>query len=277
MLPTPLTRVWSSRARLTVVRLARRARAKASSSKRASSGSRAMWASESGVASGSPASASSTARPPKVRWSTKRSSVPPSANLSRARRCTESAISGSWTRSWPLMPRWPIIERPSPSGTHRYLPRRCGSPRVRPRSSAVNSSAPPAWRRTARGCSTWTSATVRPAAQRARPRRTTSTSGSSGTALGSDRRGGLARGGGPRGLVLGLDGAPGGLGGLLPGFLLRAPAAGAVVRAGFGDHVLGDAQADGGGELLEAGLPVESGAELRGFRDQRIEQAVDEL
>src|SRR5262249_54140384 len=52
---------------------------------------------------------------------------------------------------------------------------------VRPASRAAKSPAPARCRRTARGCRTSTSATVRPATHRSSPRRTTSTSGSSGT------------------------------------------------------------------------------------------------
>ncbi len=55
--------------------------------------------------------------------------------------------------------------------------------RRRPLDGQPESAAPATWRRTARGCSTSTAATVRPHTQRSRPLRTTSTSGSSGTAL----------------------------------------------------------------------------------------------
>ena len=51
----------------------------------------------------SPASGS-TDSPPNVRWSTKRSSRPPSVNANRARRCVPSGASGGSTSSWPLMP-----------------------------------------------------------------------------------------------------------------------------------------------------------------------------
>ena len=53
---------------------------------------------------------------------------------------------------------------------------------VRPTSRATTSSGPARCRRVARGCSTCAAATVRPTTHRSSPRRTTSTSGSSGTA-----------------------------------------------------------------------------------------------
>ena len=90
----------------------------------------------------------------------------------------------------------------------------------------------------------------------------------------------------------GADRAPGGLGGLLLGFLLAAAGAGAVrdttdaggssegllvVGAGLGDQVLRNAEPLGRGELLEAGLPVQAGAEVRGLLDQRVEEPVHQL
>ena len=74
---------------------------------------------------------SSTARPPKVRWSTKRSSRPPSVKVNRARRCVSSgwptASRPAAGRSCPGGPtRAPPEAAPSgsASGSHRYLPRR---------------------------------------------------------------------------------------------------------------------------------------------------------
>ena len=55
--------------------------------------------------------ASSTASPPNVRWSTNRSSRPPSVKVNRARRCVSSGSDGFSTSSWPLMPRWPTRAR----------------------------------------------------------------------------------------------------------------------------------------------------------------------
>src|SRR5215210_7427509 len=154
------------------------------------------------------------------------------------------------------MPRWATRALPAevPSlwarGSHRYFPRRRASVNVRPVSACTKWSAPSRCRRTARGWCTSTVATVRPVTHCARPRRTTSTSGSSGTV----------------GSALG-EGAPGRLGGFLLGCLLRAAAAVAVHGAGeddlggerlrvvgtvVRDHVGGRTEGAGGTELLEA-------------------------
>src|SRR4051812_37410726 len=163
------------------------------------------------------------------------------------------------------MPRWPTSARPeggasaSTSGSQRYLPRRCAAVTVRPVSAATKCSAPSRCRRTARGWWTSTVAMVRPAIHCARPRRTTSTSGSSG---------------------IGRQRPPGRLGGLLLGGLLgpagAAPVHGAgqddrgreglrVVGAVVGDLVGGRPEAAGGAELLQAGLPVQTRAPGRGL------------
>src|SRR4051794_17863980 len=278
MLPTPPISVWSSSARLTSVCRRRRAALNASASNDGSSGSMAMCASRGGMPS--PVE-SSTARPPKVRWSTKRSSRPPSVKVNRARRCVSSGCEGFSTSSWPLMPRWATSARSlgvpsgSASGSHRYLPRRWAAVNVRPVSACTKWSAPSRCRRTARGGRTSTAARGRPVTHWSRPRRTTSTSGSSGT-------GSALRGQGP----------PRGLGGLLLGGLLRAAGALAVDRAGqehgggegLGvvgsvvlDRVPGRAEPAGGGELLQAGLPVQAGAAGRGLDQQRVEQPVHDL
>ena len=70
---------------------------------------------------------------------------------------------------------------PPSSSSHRYLPRRRASVIVRPTSRPAKSASPARWRRTARGWPTSTSTIVRFRTCSARPRRTTSTSGSSGT------------------------------------------------------------------------------------------------
>src|SRR4051812_4005280 len=275
MLPTPPISVWSSRARLTSVCRRRRAALNASASNDGSSGSIAMCASRGGMPS--PVD-SSTASPPKVRWSTKRSSRPPSVKVTRARRWTSSGCDGFSTSSWPLMPRCPTSARSlgvpsgSASGSHRYLPRRWAAVNVRPVSAATKWSMPSRCRRTARGWRTSTAATVRPATHCSSPRRTTSTSGSSGTLS-------ALRGQGP----------PRGLGGLLLGGLLRAAGALAVDGAGqqhrggeglrvvgavVGDRVAGRPEPAAGGELLQAGLPVQAGAAGGGLDQQRVEQPV---
>src|SRR5260370_18004753 len=118
-----------------------------------------------------------------------------------------------------------------------------------------------AWcRRSARGWNTSAVSTVRPVIQFSRPRRTTSTSGSSGIGIGT--------------LVDHLpDGRPRGLGGLLLGLLLapaltRAvghathPYRGAegllVVRAPLCHLVLGHAELLRCGQLLQRSLPAEA-------------------
>src|ERR1044072_2584344 len=112
----------------------------------------------------------------------------------------------------------------------------------------------------ARGCSTSTDDSARPATWTSNPRRTTSTSGSSGIFGGRELRG---------------QRLPSLLGGLLLRFLLRATVALAVVatadqdrrgellavvRSLFVHSVLGHAETGGSGQLLHAGLPVQAGA-----------------
>src|SRR4051794_13490608 len=142
------------------------------------------------------------------------------------------------------MPRWPVRASPESSGSQRYFPRRRAPVKVRPASRSSKSRGPASWRRTARGCSTCTEATVRPTTPRSRPSRTTSTSGSSGT---------------------GRQAPPGRLCRLLLGLLLAPAAALAVqlpadhrgrgeglgvIGTALADDVLRHAQAPGGGELL---------------------------
>src|SRR5664279_4186327 len=117
---------------------------------------------------------------------------------------------------------------------------------------------------------------------RARPERTVSTSGSSGTDPADDGGGLLGVG----------EGVERGGGSLLLGLLLVEAAARpvpllaqnrvrleplVVVGARFADLVAGDALGKRGGELLKAGLPVESGTERRRVLDNRVEQCMDEL
>src|SRR4051812_38458311 len=224
-----------------------------------------MCAMRSGTSSAPPAT---TSRPPKVRWSTNRSSRPPSVKVNRTRRWVSSGLSGGTTSSWPLMPRWPVSASPESSGSQRYFPRRWAAMICRPASRLSKSAAPARCRRTARGCATETRSIVRPTTPRSRPTRTTSTSGSSGT----------------------VELAPGCFGRLLLGLLLAAAGALAVdrplddggsserllvVRAALVDDVLRDSQAARSGELLQARLPVERGALSRRRLHERIEQAPD--
>ena len=129
-----------------------------------------------------------TRRPSARRTARRRCAGPRSAARGRRRRTAAGPAGGSRRgrrgaaraagRSCPGGPAAPRRRR---VGSHRYLPRRRAACRVRPSRPAASPAAPSGCRRTARGCSTSTSATVRPATQRSRPRRTTSTSGSSGT------------------------------------------------------------------------------------------------
>src|SRR3954451_9345025 len=179
------------------------------------------------------------------------------------------------------MPRCATSARPlgapsgSATGSHRYLPRRWAAVKVRPVSACTKCSVPSRWRRTARGWRTSTAATVRPATHWSSPRRTTSTSGSSGTCS-----------------VLRGQGLPRGLGGLLLGGLLRAAGALAVDGAGEQDgggeglgvvgavvlhRVARRPESAAGGELLQAGLPVQAGAARGRLHQQRVEQPVHDL
>src|SRR5690606_28606422 len=161
-----------------------------------SSGSRAMWA----ISGGSTAPPGENAIAPNVRWSTNRSWGPPSSKVSRTRRWVSSGAPGGRSSSWPDMPRCTTRASPVSSGSHRNLPRRRAPVTVRPGSAAAKSAAPARWRRTARGWRTSTAASRRPTTHFSRPRRTVSTSGSSGTASAAGQ---LAPGGGRR-LLLGL-------------------------------------------------------------------------
>src|SRR6476661_7768037 len=280
MLPTPDTTVWSSRIRLTPEARRRTAATNASSSNSGSTGSRAMWA----ISGGSSAPPGETDSPPNIRWSTNRSSPAP-CSVNRTRRCRSSGAPTGCTSICPLIPRWPRTASPLSSGSQRYLPRRRAASTVRSVVSAAKSAAPARCRRTGRGWSTSTRSMRRPTTCASRPRRTTSTSGSSGTVEGPGSAGGDVA-------VRGGDGDVGRLGGLLLGFLLGA--AGAVAVEGLADldlrgegllvvgalvldDVLGHAEGVLGGELLEAGLPVQAGAESGGVLHQRVEEQVHDV
>ena len=123
---------------------------------------------------------------PKLRVSTKRSSAP-----SEFQRRTRVWRQGSWgcssQRNWPVMrrctPQWPASLAPSPPGrlrlAIRYLPRRCQPSRRLP-SRAWQKAAGSGGAAIARARSTSTRAISKPRVWRSRPRRTVSTSGSSG-------------------------------------------------------------------------------------------------
>src|SRR3954452_18906290 len=244
-----------------------------------------MWA----ISGGSSAPPSETARPPNIRWSTKRSSTGrlPGSDSRRAgsrtsaerarrtRRWRSSGTPGRCTTSWPLIPRCPSSASPLSSGSQRYLPRR-RAPSIRRPVSAEAKPAGPRWsRRTGRGCRTATEEIVRPTTWRSSPSRTVSTSGSSGTSVGSGLAG-LGRLDGRRGHRVGDAQGAGQLavrrlrGGLL-GLLLGAADAVAVALGADPDlrgerpHVVGAVSLDEvlghpkpvlGRELLQGGLPV---------------------
>src|SRR4051812_25776435 len=288
MLPTPETRFWSRSWRLTPELRRRTRRTTSSPSNSGSRGSRAMWA----ISGGRSAPPAETDRPPNIRWSTKRSSRPSSApsSASRTRRCRSSGASGGWTSSCPLMPRWPSRASPLSSGSQRYLPRRRAASIRRPVSAAANPAGPRRSRRTGRGCRTSTRTIVAPRTCRSTPARTTSTSGSSGTALVRGGRG-VAGEGLAETEALG-DLAVRSLRGGLLGLLLRPADAVAVealahadlggeglhvVRALVRDDVLGHPEAALGGELLEGVLPARAAAERGGGLDQRVEEPVHAL
>src|SRR3954447_24079334 len=298
MLPTPETIVWLSRIRLMPDALRRTRRTKAASSNSGSSGSRAMWTSS----GGSSAPVGENDRPPNIRWSTNRRSMGPSCSVgpsrNRTRRCRSGGASAGWTSSWPLMPRCarrasPLAWEGSARGSQRYFPRRRAAVNTRPVSRAAKSSGPGRCRRRGRGCSTSTESMVRSRTCAASPRRTTSTPGSSGTGGGSCSvalvtHGGRAHGLGAAGQLVG-KGAVRRLRRLLLGLLLRPADAVAVQPVadpdlgGEGLHVVGPGVLDDvlrhpevvlGAELLEAGLPVQAGAEGRCCLQQRVEEQV---
>src|SRR3954454_25357619 len=158
----------------------------------------------------------------------------------------------------------------------------------RPRSRAAKSSGPAACRRTVRGPRTSTSAMVRPTAHRSKPRRTVSTSGSSGMV----RR---PRSGADERELVGVrderrERRPRLLRGALLGLLLAATVALSggltgndrsgveglgVVGAALAHEVLRHAERTTGGQFLQRGLPVQSGAELSGGIQQWLEQLVE--
>ena len=282
MLPIPDTTVWSSSARLSSVRRRRIAATASSSGERGSSGSRAMCATGAGSRL-----AAHRGDQGCDREAAERALVdePQLAGRRRRRRAGSAGASRPAGRPvatsiCPLMPEVrehgvdpaPAIERQPQV----LAPPTGRGDRARRPDAAAKSPPPSRCRRTARGWRTSTRAMVRPTTWSARPRRTTSTSGSSGTAqprsapvpdaasavrvrqaswaafcsasflvrpspepqraAADDRRGGEQLG---------------------------------VVRALFGDPVLGHAEAARGGQLLEAGLPVQAGAQQRGGLSSR--------
>ena len=215
---------------------------------------------------------------------------------------------GGCSSSWPLMPRWASRRLAAVELEPAELAAADDVRTAAPSSRAAKSSGPASCRRTGRGCSTSTSPIRAPVTQRARPRRTTSTSGSSGTrqgrgagahaagavvaasaAVGVGRRGrraGTGRRQSPASAVKAVGAAP-----CSASFLLRplpAPRTSPVDDARRAWNVLawsgpssrtrysGTPSAELGGQLLQARLPVQAGAEGRGRRHQRVDQPVHE-
>ena len=174
------------------------------------------------------------------------------------------------------------------SSSQRNLPRRTASRTTAPVSRAAKSTGPASCQRTTRGFSTSMPPSRAPSTQRARPRRTTSTSGSSGMSRADQAVGRPGRAGAVLPPRQGLEGR--GRRALL-GLLLALAAALAqddaldehrgveglgVVRALFDDHVLRDAEAQLRGLFLQARLPVQARAQLVGLGQQRVDQPADE-
>src|SRR5579884_830292 len=294
MFPMPATNRWSMSSGFSRAARPANARPSAPTDHFGDSGSGPMWAS---AATG----AGATNNSPNVRGSTKRSSRPSDRDR-MAWVWRAAGQDGAVSSSWPDIRKWMTsVSTPSSSGTNRNLPIRPAGPSRAPRSRWTSSSA--GWRRTVRTPVTTTAVTSRPATSRSSPRRTTSTSGSSGTFLVSvaGRRGGgggLGRLGGPAGLGGGdrrfrlpqpLPGHPGG--GLLR-LLLGAPLAPApgrpleddvgveplgMVRPLVAHLVAGHLVEAAGGELLEPGLVVLPAGAFGGGGDPLAEQAHHEL
>src|SRR5215470_878806 len=242
MLPTPLISDWSSRARLTSLCLVRSLASTTSSSKADSIGSGAMCA----MGAGSAAPPRSNSMWPNVRWSVNLSSGPESVNMYRIRTCGDTGIPGSLSSSWPLIPRWASSASSATepdcsgaTGSHRYLPRRRAPVITIPRAAASKSSRPARCRRMARGCSTSTEPIVRPTAPLPFPpsrRRAAGRGVPAGAAARPGTPGSVTVVVGAQRVFAVADGVPGGLGGLLLGFLLGAPLPGAVHVAADPDH-----------------------------------------
>src|SRR5579875_122964 len=265
----PATARWSRRKALRLVRRRARRRRSSAVGRPSASGSGPSVRSSAGrpLAGSSGATKSS----PKVRGSTKRSSLA-SSRPSTTWVCATRGAPGGTRSSWPLMRRWHTSAsagpRPGARSTRRNLPRRRAATRRRPTSAARNAGA--SWRRTERAPSTSTATTRRPSTARSRPRRTVSTSGSSGTLAGREHGEALVRGGA--------------LGRLLRAALAvadDAPAHGdaraealRVVRALVLDAVARGLEAEARRELLEAVLRV---AERRGVAGGRREALAEQV
>ena len=150
-----------------------------------------MCAAGSGRSGRSPENSHTNQRP-KVRWSTKASSrlttpgpaLPSPTSLvgtsssARIRRCFDCTCPGLPTSICPLIPRCTYSAWPSASSAHRNFPRRHQRLITASCSSPANGNSCP---RLALGCRTSTLPNRAPVVCSAKPERTTSTSGNSGT------------------------------------------------------------------------------------------------
>src|SRR5882757_2167890 len=271
MLPLPDTTVSTSRWRLISECLRPNTVPTPSRLNFGARGSRARCATGIGTSVPSTVTRSASIQPPNVRWSTKLSAVPSSSSAAMRK---WFSFGTSPSSICPLIPRCTTRAEPSPSVNHRYLPRRPVPVTCVPSSRAARSAGPASWRRTARGWCTRTALMVRPATCACKPRRTTSTSGSSGINTRGGKR--VPRGGG--GLQLGLL--------LRPADALAVLDIGdddrrgeflVVVRACGGHHIRWCAHATRRGQLLKAALPVQPRAQRRRGVKQRAEQPQNHL
>ena len=205
---------------------------------------------------------------------------PPSAKSNSTRVLGGSGALASSRRNWPLIPRWASTASPSVSGSQRYLPRRRGTAKTRPARRLSKSEAPGRWRRTGRGCSTWTAEICRPADrgcrgldERSRPREVQA----------------RVRAGGPRLPLERLRTRWPRRSARLPSCCGRHPDRSCadrsctmaskrlgVVRSGLDDLVRRHAESGHRSGLLQAGLPVEAGTAGGHVGHQRVEQVMHE-
>src|SRR5215217_2281931 len=237
MLPMPAITCWSSSSGLSRVRRPASRAPSTTGSSPSASGSTPRLASSG--SSTSTWSGSNTTTSPNVRGSTNHSSSAgaPDSTSTTWVWAGRTAPAGA-NSSWPLIRRCTIIVSPVSSGHSRYLPRRSAATIVAPVRPSTTCCLDV--RRTVRSRPTSTSSTVRPTTRPANPRRTVSTSGSSGT-------GGVELGAGVgRGRLLGR--------------LLRSPRAlsdGDTVDDDVGEEQLGVVRSLGARDVLRRRAAVE--------------------
>ena len=140
-------------------------------------------------------SGSNTTTSPNVRGSTNHASWPSSRCITTWV-CNGRAAPAAASSTWPLIRRWTISESPVSNGSTRYLPRRSAPSTTTSVRPAISSSREV--RRTTRSRPTSTEVMRRPTRWRSSPRRTVSTSGSSGIGSFSRRRRATGRHRSPR-------------------------------------------------------------------------------